>query len=467
MAEIVAPAGDTAPSGARPERMDRSAWGWALYEAARNPYVIVCGIYVFVPYVATVVIGDPVEGQAQIAALNKWAGIAVACMAPFIGAWADRAGRRKVPLALVSAVMAVLVASLWTVTPDGPALWFALLLGIGLCFPLTEALHNSMLPTATTPATLSKTSALGLALGNLAGLLILVFVLVYLALPGQVDWAFVPSAPVFGLDRATYEPERAVALFCAAWFALLALPLFLLSRDTPEGERWGAAFAAGARRVAGTLRALRGLGPLGRFLVARMFYADAKTAILVLGGVYVAGVMGWGLLEMTLYGIILSLLAVFGGFLAGWLDAAFGAKRAVQIQIAGCAFGLLGSVSTDRDTILFGLDVGAAPVWDSPVFASLPELTILFFVSFIAIFVTAAYASSRVLMTQLSPPERAGELFGLYALAGTATAWLGPMLVGFVTEATRSQQIGFGSLLALLAAGFVVLWGVKAPARTA
>ena len=41
-------------------QIDRSAWSWALYEAARNPYVLLCTIYVMAPYIATTVIGDPV-----------------------------------------------------------------------------------------------------------------------------------------------------------------------------------------------------------------------------------------------------------------------------------------------------------------------------------------------------------------------------------------------------------------------
>ncbi len=461
MAEFAAP--ERVAARARPAPISLGAGAWALYEWARNPYVIVCGIYIFTPYVASAVIGDPVEGQAQIANLNAWAGLATALVAPILGAWADQAGGRKAPLGVLTAAMAAMIAALWAVTPGGPTLWFPMLLGVALLFPLTEALHNSMLATATTPQTLARVSGLGLALGNLGGLAILLFVLVFLALPGQVDWPFVPATPAFGLDRAAYEPERAVALICAGWYALFSLPLFLFTNDTPAREGWGPALVGAVRRVLITLRGLRDLGEPGRFLLARMFYADATTAILILGGIYVAGVMGWGILEMTLYGVILSVLAVFGGFLAGHMDQALGAKRAVQIEIAVCAFGLLGAVSIDRDTVLFAIEVGTAAVWPSPVFAAPAELAVMGFVSLIALSVTASYASSRTLMSQIAPPERAGELFGLYALAGTATVWAGPLLVGTVTALTQSQQVGFGSLLVLLGAGFWILRRVRAP----
>ena len=62
-------------------------------------------------------------------------------------------------------------------------------------------------------------------------------------------------------------------------------------------------------------------------------------------------------------------------------------------------------------------------------------------------------------------PERTGTFFGLYALSGTATMWLGPMLVAWGTVATQSQQGGFATVLILLGVGFLLLLGVKVPER--
>ena len=118
MTDIAAPPSMGAGAPAR-DTMSRGAVAWALYEWARNPYVVICTIYVFAPYLAAEVIGDPVEGQAQIASLNKWAGLAIACFAPFVGAAADRAGRRKVPLGLITGFMALCIGMLWFVQPGG------------------------------------------------------------------------------------------------------------------------------------------------------------------------------------------------------------------------------------------------------------------------------------------------------------------------------------------------------------
>jgi UMF1 family MFS transporter len=68
---------------------------WAMFEWARNPYYILMVIYIFGPYFSTEVIGDPVRGQEMWGYINGFAGMITACLAPFLGAIADKVGRRK------------------------------------------------------------------------------------------------------------------------------------------------------------------------------------------------------------------------------------------------------------------------------------------------------------------------------------------------------------------------------------
>ena len=67
-------------------RLTRGGVAWSLFEGARNPYVILITIYIFMPYVAGVMVGDPVKGQEVISRWNQWAGWFVMATAPSIGA---------------------------------------------------------------------------------------------------------------------------------------------------------------------------------------------------------------------------------------------------------------------------------------------------------------------------------------------------------------------------------------------
>ncbi len=102
------------------------------------------------------------------------------------------------------------------------------------------------------------------------------------------------------------------------------------------------------------------------FLVSRMFYVDGMTAILLYAGIYATGVMKWGALEMLMYGIILSVLAVLGGFVGRWLDAGLGPRRAVQVEIFMSLIGIIAIIGMAPDKILYfwSYDVAArAPMW--------------------------------------------------------------------------------------------------------
>lgn len=465
-------AGAAAPASAA-GGIDRSAWSWAIFEWARNPYVILCMIYVLGPYIATVVIDDPVRGQVVVASWHRIGGILVAITAPFLGAAADRMGRRKPMLAAVMIALAPAIYVQWFAMPGGAGapLWMigAAVVVAGVTFAWSEVLHNAMLTTATRPALLSHVSGLGLALGNAASVLLLVFVLWAFALPGNVDWPFLPGEPLFGLNQASHEPSRIVAPLSAIWLLAFSVPLFLYTRDfNTTGEKFFDAMRHGVGNVARTMVKLRGYGNVVLFLVARMLYFDGKLAILITGGVFAAGVMDWGLIEMLAYGIILSTFAVLGGVAGGWLDHWLGPKRAVAVEIAVTIACLVAMASMSPTAMFYVVAVEpGVQVWNGPMFQTAPELAYIGFAMIIAISITAAFASSRSLMARLAPKGMEGEIFGLYAMAGSATAWLGPLVVEHFTEAYQSQRAGFVSIGLLLAAGFALLLFVKPPAREA
>ena len=207
-------------------------------------------------------------------------------------------------------------------------------------------------------------------------------------------------------------------------------------------------------------------GSFGQFLfsplaVALVNEVGWQQTLLIFGGVYAAGVFGWGALDMLVYGIVLSVFAVLGGFLGGWLDDTFGSKAAILTSIGGTTLGLVLAVSITPDEIFFQPYPDAQPVWSLPFFQTLPEMLYLGVVLLIAIFITAAYANSRTMLARIAPATMMTEFFGLYALSGTATAFVAPILVGWSTDVFDSQRAGFASILVLLIAGMVVMLYVR------
>jgi MFS transporter, UMF1 family len=156
---------------------------------------------------------------------------------------------------------------------------------------------------------------------------------------------------------------------------------------------------------------------------------------------------------------------VLGGLFSGKLDAAIGARNSIIIEI-GVTLACLLIMTSQSTTRIFGVDIApGVRVWEGPMFNTLPELVFLGGAVIIAISITGAYASSRTLMARLAPKGMEGEFFGLYSLSGSATLWLGSMLVELFTSHFKSQQIGLASTGILLVAGVIVLLFVKQPPR--
>jgi MFS transporter, UMF1 family len=72
----------------------------------------------------------------------------------------------------------------------------------------------------------------------------------------------------------------------------------------------------------------------------------------------------------------------------------------------------------------------------------------------------------RLMLLRLSQPERIGEMFGLYGLAGKFSAVVGPIVYGVIVASlldtldTGAYQVAIGSLFVLLLVGLFILRGV-------
>jgi UMF1 family MFS transporter len=70
-------------------------------------------------------------------------------------------------------------------------------------------------------------------------------------------------------------------------------------------------------------------------------------------------------------------------------------------------------------------------------------------------------AASRTLLIRLAPKDRIAQYFGLFALTGKVTSFIGPLLIGAITAATASQKAGMAVLVVFFVAGLALLMRVR------
>lgn len=414
----------------------RALAAWCFYDWANSAFPTVVETFVFSAYFAQAVAPDMETGTALWGYALAIAGIVVALAAPVLGAVADRSGRRKPWLFVFTVMLALSAGLLWFAKPSPDyVLWTLVCFAVGtIAFEFCMTFYNAMLPDLAPENRMGRLSGWGWGTGYAGGLLALVAVLALLK----------ADPPPFGLDAAAQEPVRAAALIVAAWITVFALPMFLWTPDRrATGEPLRRAVVDGTRQLLRTLRGIRRHGQIARFLVARMFYIDGLNTVFAFGSIYAAGSFGMELTEILTFGIAINVTAGLGAAAFAWIDDWIGPKRTILIALAGLiAFGAaLLVVESKLAFWVLGLGLG--------------------------LFFGPAQAASRSMMARLAPPGQEAEMFGLYAFTGRATAFLGPLLLGWATFAFHSQRAGMATALGLVVLGLVLLLPVRDPAVNA
>jgi UMF1 family MFS transporter len=413
-----------------PLGLSRRAWAWALYDWANSAFPVVVTTFVISAWFTAAVAESPVAGQEQWGWMQSAAGLAIALLSPVLGAVADAGARRRLMLVACTLAMAAATALLWFARPDPSwAVWVLVWVGVGtLAFELGTVFYNAMLTDVAPRAALGRVSGIAWGMGYAGGLVCLVVALFVLIKP------VVP----LGLDAASGEPVRAAALLVAAWTLLFGWPVLVLLPD-PPGVRvgWLAAARGGLAEIWGLLRRLPDDRQLARFLAARLFYTDGLNTLFAFGAVYAAGVFGMTLDEVILFGIALNATAGLGAAGFGMVEDRIGSKRTVVIALSA----------------LMVLSAGLLVVHGKTGFWVLALM--------LGVFVGPAQAASRTLMARMAPPEEVGAHFGLFALSGRVTGFLGPMVLAAVTAASGSQRVGMATILVFLGVGLALLLGVR------
>jgi MFS transporter, UMF1 family len=447
----------------RPPPASRAAVAaWILFEWAVQPFFTLVTTFVYAPYFAASIVGDPTRGQALWGFATAAAGFSIALLAPALGAIADAAGHRKPWIAGFSALLCLASALLWLGKPGDassivPALAAFALGAVGAQCALV--FFNSMMPSLVPPERLGRLSGTAWAIAYVGGLISLALTLGFLAGSPTTGKTLLGLAPLFGLDPLAHEGDRATGPFTAIWLVLFAWPLFLFTPDRPRRCGVVEALRTGLGTLRRTLRSLPRERDVALFLLANMICADGLVALFAFGGIYAAGTFGWGTVEIGSFGILLTVAGTIGAFVGGKLDDRYGPKRV----ILGCLMILIVSgaaiLSIDRDRIAF-LPV-APPAPGAALFGAAAERAYLAVGLLIGAVAGPLQAAARSLLARLAPADRVTQFFGLFALSGKITSFLGPLLVGVVTAATASQKAGMAVLLLFFAAGALVLMRVN------
>ncbi|MDO4253812.1 MAG: MFS transporter [Kocuria sp.] len=419
---------------------------WYLYDVAISVIDALMVTFVFSVYLTSSAFGTPEHTSQALGIATVIAAVIVAVFAPLIGRISDRSGRKTPGLALLTGICVLATAACFFVAPAEQFL----LLGVTLLSTanaakeLASVNYYAMLPVVTDRDHLGKASGRGWACGYIGSTLGTAFVL--------FGFLFEDSPFFLGLPTENAVNVRAVALFCAAWCLMFAMPLVVSMRrqerrlQPPKPLRknlvhneglWGA-----YRQI---FRMVLHLWRTDRkalfFLLTSAVFRDGVAGMFTFGGVVATGTFGFSLAEVTLFALAGNLVAGLGALVGGQLDDRVGPKTVIVVSLMWM--------------ILFTLPL---------LFLNGPSV---FWICGLAVCVAVGptQASSRAYLGHLTTPGTEGALYGLYATTGRALTFLAPLMFTIAIGLSGQQRWGIAGVISLVILGLLMLLPLPDPRR--
>ena len=400
---------------------------FALYDFANSAFTTIIITFIFATYFAKQIAPNPILGQSYWGWTIGITGLLVALIGPLIGSFADKKNCTEFFIKLFTIICIILTSFLWFAKPSEKYLLYTLLVvaSANFFYELSLIFYNSILKRISNSNNLGKSSGFSFALGYIGGILILI-----ICIKVFIDNEVLP----FGLSKENSENIRATSIVVALWYLIFSIP-FLFSLKKKIKNK--------IERSSNNIKKIKnlfwdkGLNNLGKFLLARMLYADGLNAIIIMGGIFAVGVFNLEIKDLLVLSVLMNITAFIGAIIGGYANDKFSSKSVIIFSLLGLIF--------SSAIILF----------------IKTKIFFLIFASINGFFIGPIQSASRVFITKSIDKNNQASGFGLFALSGKLTSFIGPLLVSTLTYISNSQRIGFSAAIILLLIGLLILLKVK------
>ena len=351
------------------------------------------------------------------------AGLALSFVIPVIGSISDqRLNCHKRCLRIFTFACIASISLFYFVLPTPNHLYFALaLLFISLfTYEASSTFYNATLKEFGDRGAISKVSHIGWGAGYFGGFIIIMIILKFFATPDN-------------LLKISTEDQlniRLAHIACALWFLIFAIPLMISNFNQQISKKVDFSVIS---KIKKTIFA-NGLTNTGRFLIARVLYADGLVVAIAGLGIFASSVINLSFKELLI-------LALIGNVLGG----------------IGC-FSIAVLKIPDKKILMISLMVISIVVLLMAM--SINKIHFMTLVGIGTFFAGPLQSASRSIMSNLMPHESQGIGFGLFTASGKITAFVGPLLSAILTFYI-SQRVGYGFSAVLLMLGLIILLKVK------
>ena len=398
----------------------KAIFAWALYDLANTIFSLnIVSIHFGLWVVNDMGANDSIYGYATVISM-----LLVLATAPMLGTMSDRSGRR-IPFLVATTLCCVFLTMLLGVGGLVPSL--IIFIGANYMFQSGLIFYDALLPTVARDRDVGKIGSFGVGVGYIGSLI-----------AATTGILLIDSVGHIGMFKVS-----------ALLFLVFSIPCFILVKE--RGSRnLGLKFSiiqGSVHQLFRTLARTREYPGLSRFLIGRIFYADAINTLIIFIGIYVTNELGFTDGELQFLLLIAIISSIIGAFIWGFIVDFIGPKRTLNLVLYLWVFVLGG--------------IAVIPIMDF-------ENTVLWFTAPLAgIAIGGTWCADRPYLLRLAPPGHVGEFFGVYSIVGRFASIIGPLVWVLVADTLGlGRPFAVVALIIFIMISYAILRGVDDKPRT-
>lgn len=399
----------------------RAVFAWGVYDLANQSFQLLINTLLFPLFVTSVIVTSKERGDTAWFMMSATSLGLIVLLSPVLGAMADQLAWKRELLIATGLICSVLTFALGFVQSGQLAIAFAIYLTAAVACGLGENFLGSFLPEISTPRNVGRVSAIGWTMSYVGALALLGLTAVYTIV----------------FDRNEPAEMRPMLFFAGVWFAVGMLPavFWLREKATPNPTPAATIVTGAFVRLAASARESARYRHLARFFLAFAVYS-AGTMIMIYGLGVIGDRLGFDLGQLILMAVIIAVTAGASAAAAGRVQDSFGHVRTISVFLGLWVFA--------------GLAMAAAE------FISPPPAVYWGVSCVIGTALGGIGTSSRAIVGAFTPPQRAGEFFGLWGMIYKGSGMIGVALFGLVSKAA-GQPIALIVVAGLFGLGWLLL----------
>ncbi|ORY00865.1 MFS general substrate transporter [Basidiobolus meristosporus CBS 931.73] len=249
------------------------------------------------------------------------------------------------------------------------------------------------------------------------------------------------------LGDATYKFNQVGTVFCGAFWAINAIWYFMFipkGRRGPPLPKDSNYVTIGWKSVFRALKEVRRLKQAFMYFIAYFLFSDGIATINQMIGIIQAQITSFDGTELTLLNLVSAVTSIIGCISMLYL------QKVLKIRTKIALLCILGASALVPIWGCFGISFTSWGIHTRT------ELWIFYVWSGLAI--APIYAWQQTMLAELIPKGKEGLFFGLFGIVNKASSWIGPVVIGAITNVTYNQWNGWPFILALMIIPMVIIF---------